>query len=379
MQKAIFPKATIGILGGGQLGMMLAQVAKRFSYKVVVFEPDANCPAKYIADKHIIASYSDTDAIIDFAKQCDVVTTEFENVPANVVRLIAESTPVYPSDSALEVAQNRIKEKTFFNQIGLHTAPFKAINLANDIDGISLGMFPAILKTSTLGYDGKGQVKVGNQSEFVDAYTKLGSVECILEKMVDLKQEVSIIIARNQTGNAVYPVIENQHRNGILDISYFPANIDENIKSLAHEAAIKIADGLNYVGLLTIEFFITQDNQLLINEIAPRPHNSGHVTIEASVTSQFEQQLRAVCGLKLGSTDVIKSGAMLNLLGDVWLDNTNADEVLLNHNPQAKLHSYNKLESKRARKMGHVTILNNNRNRLEESISDLKQALKIPN
>ena len=377
MQNKINSPATLGILGGGQLGLMLGLVAKQFGYMVIVFEPEQNCPANRVADVHIAANYADKDALINFANQCDVITTEFENVPADVVELLSTITPVYPEASALRIAQNRIKEKTFFNQIGLQTAQFHAIHSTSDLAMVNQSIFPAILKTATLGYDGKGQVKVRNLTELHEAYAKLDQVECILEKMVDLAQEVSIIVARNQTGVMVYPLFENLHRNGILDITFFPADTTAKLCQKAHDAAIKIANELNYTGLLTIEFFITADKQLLINEIAPRPHNSGHITIEASITSQFEQQLRAVCGLQLADTSVIKPAAMLNLLGDVWLNNQQANDVLLNLNPSAKYHSYGKLEAKVARKMGHINLLGNNRNELLDMIQQLKQQLKI--
>ncbi|MBP7846799.1 MAG: 5-(carboxyamino)imidazole ribonucleotide synthase, partial [Burkholderiales bacterium] len=301
-QKMILPPAWIGILGGGQLGMMLATVAKQFGYNVAILEPDLNCPAARLADRHIATSYTDPDGLHQLAELCAVVTTEFENVPATSIEQIAQITAVYPTAKAIKIAQNRIAEKNFFQQVGLKTAQFAAINSLDDCNSVPEELFPAILKTTTLGYDGKGQVTVSNQAELQSAYSTLGAVECILEQKVQLAKEVSIIVARNCQGVSSFPLIENQHRNGILDISYIPANVTQDIQQQASVAAINLVNQLEYVGLLTIEFFITQDNQLLVNEIAPRPHNSGHITLESTITSQYEQQLRAICGLSLGST-----------------------------------------------------------------------------
>lgn len=377
MSQMIFPPASLGILGGGQLGMMLASIAKQFGYQVIVLEADANCPASRVADQIIVAKYDDHGALDKMAQLCDVITTEFENVPASAVEYLNQTTPVYPPANALLVAQNRLKEKTFFRNQGLLTADFIAIKHQDDCLAVASDFFPAILKTSTLGYDGKGQVRVMNRDELVAGYSQLGG-ECILEKMVALAEEVSIIVARNATGCAVYPLIENHHRNGILDVSYIPASTSDEIAKAAEQAALKIVNGLDYTGLLTVEFFITTDGNLLVNEIAPRPHNSGHITIEAATTSQFEQQLRAVCGLPLGDTTLKSNGAMLNLLGDVWLNhNVNPEEVLLTEIPAAKYHSYGKAEAKAGRKMGHVSICDKDLVKLAESIEVLKRKLEI--
>lgn len=377
MQQTVLAPNCIGILGGGQLGMMLARTAKQFGYKVAILEPDADCPAKMYADVLINKPYTDNAALDELAHISQVITTEFENVPANTVEYLSQTTPVYPSAKALLIAQNRIKEKTFFRNVGLMTADFAVIHDESDCDFILADMFPAILKTTTLGYDGKGQVTVHSLDKLKTAYNSLGG-ECILEKRIKLKQEVSIIVARNKEGSKAFPLIENQHRNGILDISYIPACVDNEIHAVAHEAALKIVDGLDYTGLLTIEFFITEDNQLLVNEMAPRPHNSGHITIESAITSQFEQQLRAVCGLPLGSTKLKQDGAMLNLLGDIWLNsNINPEEVLLTSFPDAKYHSYGKKSAKSARKMAHISVTSNDRQELEDIVSKLKQQLQL--
>lgn len=374
----ILPPAWIGILGGGQLGMMLATVAKQFGYSVAILEPDLNCPAARLADRHIATSYTDPDGLCQLAELCAVVTTEFENVPAASIEQIAQITAVYPTAKAIKIAQNRIAEKNFFQQIGLKTAQFAAINSLDDCNSVPEELFPAILKTTTLGYDGKGQVTVANQAELQSAYSTLGAVECILEQKVQLSKEVSIIVARNCHGVSSFPLIENQHRNGILDISYIPANVTQTIQQQASVAAINLVNQLEYVGLLTIEFFITQDNQLLVNEIAPRPHNSGHITLESTITSQYEQQLRAICGLSLGSTALKQSGAMLNLLGDVWLDpEINPNQILLNNFPDAKFHCYGKNVAKLGRKMGHISLTDSDQSQLVRRIQELKLKLNL--
>lgn len=376
MQKTIFSPACIGILGGGQLGMMLAQVARQFGYTVAVLEPDTDCPARKYADIFINKSYHDKDALQELANAADVITTEFENVPADAVNFISQTTPVYPSANALLIAQNRIKEKTFFRSIGLSTADFAVINSIDDCHNITNDMFPAIIKTTTLGYDGKGQATVYGSEDLIQAYSTL-SGECILEKRVNLQQEVSIIVARNKTGSKVFPLIENQHVNGILDISYIPANTTAAIHQAAHDAALAIVNGLDYIGLLTIEFFVTTDGKLLVNEMAPRPHNSGHITIETATTSQFEQQLRAVCGINLGDTKLKQDGAMLNLLGDVWLSSEiNPEEILLNEHPEAKYHSYGKKIAKPGRKMGHISVCAK-RDDAEQILDKLKSKFNI--
>jgi 5-(carboxyamino)imidazole ribonucleotide synthase len=377
-QKMISPPAWIGILGGGQLGMMLATVAKQFGYQVAILEPDLNCPAARVADKQICTNYDDKDGLRRLAELCAVVTTEFENVPAVAIEQIAQTTPVYPSSAAIKIAQNRIQEKKFFQSIGLKTADFASIKSLEDCRTVKNNLFPAILKTTTLGYDGKGQVTVENQTELTQAYQKLGAVECILEKKVKLAKEVSIIVARNCHGVQSFPLIENQHRNGILDVSYIPAQVTQELIQEASAAAVNLVNSLDYVGLLTIEFFITQDQELLVNEIAPRPHNSGHITIESAITSQYEQQLRAICGLPLGSTELKQAGAMLNLLGDVWLDSKiDANQILLTSYPEAKFHWYGKSTAKPGRKMGHISLTDSDPLKLIYKIKQLKSKLNF--
>ena len=378
MQKSIFPPACVGILGGGQLGMMLAQIARQFGYKVAILEADENCPAAKFADYHIKTAYDDKDGLQQLAEISAVITTEFENVPASSIEFLATLVPVYPSAQVLKIAQNRILEKNFFNHCGLATAKFYAINSLDDCELLDKNFFPAILKTTTLGYDGKGQQQVATLNELPAAYLILGGAECILEQRIEIKQEISVIIARNLYGTAIFAPFENQHRNGILDVSYFPARISDLLQERATTAAIVISDALDYTGLLTVEFFVTSSGELLVNEIAPRPHNSGHITLESAISSQFEQQLRAVCGLPLGSTQIKRAGAMLNLLGDVWLNLPHSPEaIILAQYPEAKLHLYGKTTAKTGRKMGHVSLTTFDDEQLEQKIKQLKILLEI--
>ena len=377
-QRLILPPQCIGILGGGQLGMMLAAVARQSGYQVAVLDPDPQCPARKVADYHLQTAYDDAAGLSELARLSAVITTEFENVPAAAIQFLSLTTPVYPAAAALLIAQNRIKEKTLFRSLGLQTTPFSAINSLAACNLIPDAMFPAILKTTTLGYDGKGQRRVHNCQQLALAYAELGQAECILEKMVELSQEVSLIIARNAHGSQIFPLIENHHRNGILEISYIPAALTPDLAAQAMDAALKIGASLNYIGILTIEFFITAQQELLINEIAPRPHNSGHITIESCMTSQFEQQLRAICGLPLGSTQLKEPGAMFNLLGELWLEKSpNPYAIILQHNPQAKLHSYGKIEAKPGRKMGHLSLTGSDQAALAAQITSLKQQLNL--
>lgn len=376
----ILPPSCIGILGGGQLGRMLAMVAKHMGYKVAILEPSIDCPAKSFADYHIQTPYNDQNGLTKLANLAQVVTTEFENVPAETIQYLTQlNCPTYPQANAITIAQNRLLEKNFFKNIDFDTVDFTAITNLEDCNQAEDKLFPGILKTTTQGYDGKGQRKVKNQEELKLAYAELGG-ECILEHKIDLAKEVSIIVARNQYGVCAYPLIENEHVNGILDMSAIPANIDFSLANKARSVAEKMVEALDYTGILTIEFFISIDNCLLVNEIAPRPHNSGHVTIEACVTSQFEQQLRAVCGLPLGDTALKQNGMMLNLLGDIWLkDNDNPFSLILQHDPNIKLHWYDKETAKPGRKMGHVTITGNETQRLKAILIELKHKLKIIN
>lgn len=354
----ILPGSTIGILGGGQLGRMFVTSARTMGYEVIVFDPDPNSPAGSLATQHICAEYSDKSALTQLAELCEVITIEFENIPLDSVRLIQNETPVYPALNALEVAQNRVKEKTFIQGLGFKTADFVVINSDDDCCSVEDSLFPAILKTSELGYDGKGQVVCKSQADLKMAFKQLNQVACVLEKKINLKKEVSVIVSRGLDGQtSFFPVAENQHVNGILDTSIVPANVPELIAKRAQKQAQKIVEALDYCGVLAVEFFISDQEELLINEMAPRPHNSGHYTLDACMTSQFEQQVRMVCGLPAGKTKLMIPVVMWNILGDIWPQDSRPDWTYVLKNDSSKLHLYGKKNARNSRKMGHINIL----------------------
>jgi 5-(carboxyamino)imidazole ribonucleotide synthase len=354
----LLPGSILGVLGGGQLGRMFCVAARTMGYKTVVLDPDCSSPAGLIADAHIRADYTDTAALNQLAQRCDAVTTEFENVPAQSLRYLLARTEVYPSAHAVEIAQNRVIEKNFAKQAGLQAAPFAAIESLQDLQAAvqTIGL-PCILKTATLGYDGKGQFVIESMQQAIDAFNALAGVQCVLEKKLDLKLEISVLLARNADGVVrCYPPAENEHRNGVLHKSIVPARISADLGSEAQHKALLLADALDYVGVLAVEFFITQADQLIFNEMAPRPHNSGHYTKDAAVTSQFEQQVRVMCGFLPGDTRLTSPVVMVNLLGDLW----RPDWRLLFNQPAAKLHLYGKEEARPGRKMGHYNVLADN-------------------
>ncbi|MBT8120738.1 MAG: 5-(carboxyamino)imidazole ribonucleotide synthase [Gammaproteobacteria bacterium] len=353
--KQILPGATLGVLGGGQLGRMFCVAARTMGYRVVVLDPDPHCGAGHIADMHICADYTDQYALQEMAGQCDAITLEFENIPSESVRFIADKTTVYPVAESLEIAQNRDLEKQFAQKAGLQPAPYLAIQQESDLRKAADKVgFPAILKSNTMGYDGKGQYVVNNYSELGDAYADVGKVDCVLEKKIDIRCEISAIVARNAAAEmASFPVSENQHRNGILHMSIVPARVSDEITQLAIENASLLADAMSYVGILAVEFFVSDDDTLYFNEMAPRPHNSGHYTRDACVTSQFEQQVRMMCGLKPGDTRLMSPVVMVNMLGDLWLP----DWLIIFTRNNVKLHLYGKTEARPGRKMGHFNVL----------------------
>lgn len=356
--QVILPGATLGILGGGQLGRMFTTSARDMGYEVVVFDPDKNSPAGGVATKHICASYDDElslDALVD---ACDVVTLEFENIPLSTIRYLEKSIPVFPASNSIEIAQNRIKEKTFIQEIGLKTADFVEIESVADCESVNHDLFPAILKTIELGYDGKGQVVCKTANDLKEAFMSLGQVACILENKIDLKTEMSVVVCRGLNGQSeFFPAAENHHINGILDTSIVPAQVPELIAKRAQKQAQKIADALNYCGVIAIEFFISTANDLLINEMAPRPHNSAHFTMDACVTSQFEQQVRMVTQMPAGSCRLISPVVMWNVLGDIWPNSDQPDWSYVFKDRSSKLHLYGKREARIGRKMGHINIL----------------------
>ncbi len=353
----ILPGATLGILGGGQLGRMFTLAARAMGYRVVVLDPDPASPAGQMADVHLQADYADAGALKKMAESCRAITTEFENVPAASLIALARHTRVAPGPEAVSIAQDRIREKTWLRGNGFATAPFALITGEDEIGaGASSIAFPAILKVSRLGYDGKGQVTVDNLDELKAAFTELKGVPCVLEGFVRLETEVSVVLARTDSGEcASWAVGENHHAQGILDTTTVPAGVPEAIQQEARETAMRIAQKLHYVGVMAVEFFVDRAGQLLVNEIAPRPHNSGHYTLDACVTDQFAQQVRALCGLPLGDTRLLSPVVMVNLLGNAW--NTGPDWMALLQHPGIKLHLYGKAEARPGRKMGHYNCL----------------------
>ena len=353
----LLPGATLGVLGGGQLGRMFTIAARTMGYRVVVLDPDFTSPAGQMADEHICADYRDRNALQRMAEACDAVTTEWENVPAESIDFLAQRLPVAPTADSLGVAQDRLAEKTRAREFGCETAPFANIEDSGDlVHAWSVVGAPALLKTRRMGYDGKGQVRVNSLDELVAAHEKLGSVPCLLEGFLPLEREVSVVLARNALGEiAVFPVAENQHRDGILDISIVPARVSETIGAKAREMASRIAHGLNYVGILAVEFFVLSDGRIVFNEMAPRPHNSGHYTLDACATDQFQQQVRALAGLPLGDPRLLTPVVMVNLLGDVWAHGPRWLELL--KHPGIQLHLYGKAEARPGRKMGHYNCL----------------------
>ena len=354
----ILPGATLGMLGGGQLGRMFVTAAQTMGYKVIVLEPDVNSPAGIIADQHICAEYTDEVALQQLAEQCDAVTTEFENIPATVLSFLEQKTVVHPSSKALSSTQNRLVEKAFIESLGISVAPYVAIRTLEDIDAISDSFqFPAILKAASFGYDGKGQAVCHSLDDVRNAFNSLKQVECVLEQRINLEREISTVLARSESGEITnFPVAENVHVNGILHSTTVPSSVPEQQALAAIAMADKIADGLAYVGTMAVEFFVSQEGDVLANEIAPRPHNSGHFTLDACETSQFEQQVRMLCGLPSGNCELTSPVVMINLLGDVWGSTKPHWDTLLSQ-PHNKLHLYGKKEARPGRKMGHFNVL----------------------
>lgn len=358
-RKAILPPAMLGILGGGQLGRMFTVAAKTMGYRVTVLDPDAHAPAADFADVHLCAAYNDPAALKQLADSCAAVTTEFENVNADSMRWLAQHVPVSPSGDCVAIAQDRILEKSWIRKAGLETAPYLALETVEDLNHDLSPYLPGILKTARLGYDGKGQVRVKTAEEARAAYADLGGQACVLEKMLPLVCEVSAIVTRTSAHeSAVFPLAENRHAKGILDVSIVPAQVAPELAARAQQMAIQLAEALDYIGVLAVEFFVLEGDALVLNEIAPRPHNSGHYTIDACVTSQYEQQVRAMCHLHPGKPDLLSPVVMVNLLGDVWQDDGGEPnwEVLMQA-PNAHLHLYGKKEARPGRKMGHYCVL----------------------
>lgn len=353
---AILPPAMLGMLGGGQLGRFFVIAAHEMGYQVTVLDPDKNSPAGKIADVHLCAAYDDQAALKQLAEACAAVTTEFENVPAATLEQLTQHCIVRPSAAAVAIAQHRVTEKTFFRDAGLPVGEFVVINTEDDLPTDDASIYPAVLKVARFGYDGKGQARVKSREEAQQAFAQFKHETCVLEQMLELDYEVSVVLARDAQGKvAAFPLAENSHLNGILDVTIAPARTTEVIKAKAQALAIKIAEKLDYIGVLGVEFFVS-GGKLLVNEMAPRPHNSGHYTIDACVTNQFEQQVRALTSLPLGDSHLHSHAVMVNILGDVWKGAEPAWGKSLAH-PNLKLHLYGKHEARPGRKMGHFTVL----------------------
>ena len=358
MSRVILPGSTIGVLGSGQLGRMMAIAARRMGYRVHTLSPGEDTPAGQVADLEITADFEDIEAIRAFAKGVHVVTFEFENVSTEAAAAAAEIVPVRPSGSALHITQQRAREKGFLADHGFPVTPCAAVHtldeLAETLGDIGV---PAILKTAAFGYDGKGQHRILSIEDAERVWGLVGHQEAIVERVVDFSHELSVVAGRGLDGAfAHFGAIENQHRNHILDLSVSPARVPGSIAAEAVNITRAVMEELDYIGVLCVEFFLTRDERLLVNEIAPRPHNSGHLTFDVCVTSQFEQQVRAVCGLPLGATTQMRPAAMVNLLGDLWFDGEPDWSGALAL-PDIKLHLYGKPHPRAGRKMGHITAL----------------------
>lgn len=356
--KTVPPGGTVGILGGGQLGRMFGIAARRMGYRVHAFEPNPDSPAGQISDVEVNAAYGDLDALKGFAREVDAVTFEFENIPLSAINSVAEICPVRPRGEVLHICQNREREKNFLREHAFPHAPFAVVDSADSLRvAIAEIGLPAVLKTADFGYDGKGQIKLNGEIDPEEVWKRFDAPRAVLEKWIPFEAELSVIVARGLDGeSAAFPASENIHSRHILDLSIVPARFAPEISEKALQVATRIAEALEVVGLLAVEFFLTKDGELLVNELAPRPHNSGHFTFDACVSSQFEQQLRAVCGLPLGSPDLLSPVVMWNLLGDLW-KNGEPDWSVILAEPRAKLHLYGKTQARTARKMGHVCVL----------------------
>ena len=360
---ALPPGSWLGIFGGGQLGRMFCMAAQTLGYRVCVLDPAADSPAGSVADAHLQAGYEDPAALEELARRCAAVTTEFENVPARALARIADRIRVHPRADAVAVAQDRLVEKRFIAEAGVPVAPHAPVASAADAAAVPASLLPGILKVARLGYDGKGQATVTTVAEVEAAFSRFGGVPCVLEQRLDLAAELSVVVARGSDGSIVsFPVGRNWHRDGILAMTQVPSGLDATLERQAIDATRAIAERLGYVGVLCVEYFVLGDGRLVANEMAPRPHNSGHYSIDACLSSQFEQQARALAGMPLGATDLLSPSLMLNILGDAWYESGSdrqrePDWAAVLACPHARLHLYGKTEARRGRKMGHLTLV----------------------
>jgi 5-(carboxyamino)imidazole ribonucleotide synthase len=354
----ILPGSTLGVLGGGQLGRMFVMQARTMGYAVMVLDPDHRSPAGQLADIHLRAEYTDPAALDRLAAECAAVTTEFENVPAESLERLAARVRVRPPVAAVAIAQDRIAEKSFLERHGFATAPFRPVTRETELaDALATIGTPALLKTSRLGYDGKGQASIERPDDARAAFARLRGVPCILEQRLALERELSVVLARGDDGGvAAFPAGENRHRDGILETTVVPARVPATLAREALELAAKVAGALGYVGVLGVELFVADGGRLYVNELAPRPHNSGHYTLDACSTDQFEQQVRALCGLPLAEPRLLSPVAMINLLGDLWRNGPPRWEQVFRR-PGIRLHLYGKTDPRPGRKMGHLNCL----------------------
>ncbi|HEX4274785.1 MAG TPA: 5-(carboxyamino)imidazole ribonucleotide synthase [Bryobacteraceae bacterium] len=375
MKKTVLPGSTIGVLGSGQLGRMFAIAARRMGYRVHTYSPDRDSPTGQIADIEIDAAYEDLDRVREFASGVDVVTFEFENVPAATAEAAAGRALVRPAGDVLHTTQHRLREKTFLSRHGFPVTRFERIAEEGDLPRVVPGFGPAILKTAGFGYDGKGQYRVETLAEAESAWEAMGRQEAVLEALVDFEAELSVVGVRGDDGQCVfYAPSCNHHVSGILDVSFAPAPFGPHVAKEAIAITRGILEQLNVTGVVCVEFFMGRDDTLLVNELAPRPHNSGHLTIDACVSSQFEQQLRSVCGLPLGSTEMPRPAATANLLGDIWGCGEPSWEAALAL-PEVKLHLYGKTEPRPGRKMGHLTATASSAAIAERLVRDARSRL----
>ncbi len=377
-EATLLPGATIGVMGGGQLGRMFAIAARRMGYRVHTFSPEENGPAAQLSDRATVASYADEGAVAQFAREIDLLTFEFENIPAATIEWARrEQQIVRPDGDVLLTAQNRLREKEFLAKAGFPVAPFRRVASVTDLTtAMEMLGSSAILKGAAFGYDGKGQQRLNPGDDLAAVWTAREDEECVLERVINFEKEISVIVARGPDGaTAVFPVCENIHRNHILDLTMAPARIEDRVALAARELACAVAVSFNLVGLLAVEMFLKSDGELIINELAPRPHNSGHWTIEGCATSQFEQHVRAVCGLPLGATELLRPSAMVNLLGDVWRDGEPDWPAALGE-PNVHLHLYGKHQPRPGRKMGHLTALHET---IEEAVASALRARDLLN
>jgi 5-(carboxyamino)imidazole ribonucleotide synthase len=374
--RPILPGSTLGVLGSGQLGRMFAIAARRLGYRVHVLSPDDDTPTGQVADKEIRAAYDDLDAVASFARGVSVVTFEFENVPAAATAACEKSVPVRPGGHVLHTTQNRLREKTFLRQAGIPVTPFWPVRSADDLaSALHEAGCPAVLKTAAWGYDGKGQAKLASPGESDRVWPQFAGGEAILEAFIDFQCEISVVAARGADGSVVaYGPMQNSHASHILDVAFSPAAVRPAVVADAIEIAREILRRLDVVGVLCVEFFVDRSDRLLVNELAPRPHNSGHLTIDACTTCQFEQQVRAVCGLPLGSPRQHRAAAMANLLGEIWGASVPNWPAALAHG-DVKLHLYGKAEPRTGRKMGHLTALAESADEAVSRVVAARQAL----